>query len=153
GSSVAAENEADRLAAAATFAYAAKLPMYVFHCQAGVFGKQRFEDTPGIKDFGRIVRLLPADLPNWQRNDGKEATAPFTAFAAGQPNRYWPEVKSSTDGCVRNTGSQRGQRFVCVPIGIRSGGLKLEARRRMKLTVYDLVTGKPLLSSSKERGE
>ena len=62
---------------AAAFAYAAKLPMYVFHCEAGVFGKTRFEETPAIDCFGNPA-AAPGDLPNWQRNDGKEANAPFT---------------------------------------------------------------------------
>jgi hypothetical protein len=38
GSSVAAENSPIRLVMAAAFAFAAKLPMYVFHSEDGVFG-------------------------------------------------------------------------------------------------------------------
>ena len=83
-----------RLVMAAAFAYAAKLPMYVFHSEAGVHGKTRFEDTPAIDRFGHVLRLLPGDLSDWRRNDGKGEDAPFTAFAEGQPDRYWPEVES-----------------------------------------------------------
>ncbi len=153
GSSVAAELEPIRLVSAAAFAYIAKLPMYVFHCEAGVFGKQRFEETPAINAYGPLLRLLPGDMANWQRNDGKEAAAPFTSFAAGKPDRYWPEVKSSPDGCVRNIGSRKGDQFICLPIGIRAGGLKLAARHAMRFSVYDPLTGKGILTATKKHGE
>ena len=153
GSSVNAEKEPIRLVMAAAFAYAAKLPMYVFHSEAGVFGKTRFQDMPAIDRFGHILRLLPADLPNWQRNDGKEKSAPLTVFAAGQPNRYWPEVKDARDGCVRNTGSRKGDRFVCVPIGIRPEGLTLEARQALEFSAHDPLTGAKLKSLKMRQGE
>lgn len=153
GSSVASETEIIRLVMAAAFAYVAKLPMYVFHSEAGVFGKTRFEDTAGANRFRQVLRLLPGDLANWQRNDGKEPRAPFTVFAAGQPNRYWPETASSRDGCVRNTGSRRGDRFICVPIGIRPGGLQLQARQGVRFRVYDPLTGAVILSATRQAGE
>jgi hypothetical protein len=153
GSSVNAEREPIRLVSAAAFAYTAKLPMYVLHSEAGVFGKTRFQDTPGIDRFGHLLRLLPGDLPGWKRNDGKEASAPFTVFAGGQANRYWPEVKSARDGCVRNTGSRKDDRFVCVPIGIRPDGLQLQARQPVQFTAHDPLTGKVLKSATLRPGE
>lgn len=153
GSSVNTEAEPIRLAMAAAFAYTAKLPMYVFHCEAGVFGKTRFQDTPAIDRFGPILRLLPPDLPNWQRNDGKDTNALFTVFAGGTPNRYWPEVASARDGCVRNTGSRKADRFVCVPIGIRPGGLELQARQALDFVAYDPLTGKTEKSATVQPGE
>ena len=148
GSSVNAEKEPIRLVMAAAFAYSAKLPMYVFHSEAGVFGNARFEDTPGIDRFGHLLRLLPGDLSSWQRNDGKEAAAPLTVFADGKPNRYWPEVESARDGCVRNTGSRKGEQFVCVPIGIRSEGLQVQARQNLQFTAYDPLTGEALRTAT-----
>jgi len=136
GSSVNAEKDPLRLAMAAAFAYTAKLPMYVFHSAAGVMGKTRFEDTSGIDCFGPALRLLPADLPNWERNDGQEARAPLTVFAGGKTNRYWSEVESARDGCLRNIGSRQGDRFVCVPIGIRGDGLQVEARQNVTFAAY-----------------
>jgi hypothetical protein len=138
---------------AAAFAYAAKLPMYVFHSEAGVFGKSRFEDMPGIDRFKHMLRLLPRDLPNWQRNDGKEPSAPFTVFAGGMPNQYWPEVEAAQDGCVRNTGSRKDNQFICVPIGIRSGGLPIQARRRLEFTAYDPLTGAAVHTAKLQSGE
>jgi hypothetical protein len=148
-----AEKGSIRLVMAAAFAYAAKLPMYVFHCEAGVHGRGRFEETPGIDRFAPILRLLPGDLAEWRRNDGKAEDAPFTAFAGGRPDRYWPEVESARDGCVRNVGSRKGDRFVCVPIGIRPGGLEVQARRALEFTAHDPLTGKSLKSATMQAGE
>lgn len=153
GSSVNTEKEPIRLIMAAAFAYAAKLPMYVFHSEAGVLGKSRFEETPAIDQFHALLRLLPADLPNWQRNDGKGLQAPVTVFAGGQPNRYWPEVESAPDGCVRNTGSRKENHFICLPIGIRPGGVQLEARQALRFTAYNPLTGAPIHSATLRTGE
>jgi hypothetical protein len=153
GSSVATEGSSIRLVMAAACAYAARLPMYVFHSQAGVFGKTRFEDTPAIREFRHLEKILPADLPNWRRHDGKEEEAPFTVFAGGQPNRYVPDVPTSLDGCVRNIGSRKDDRFVCVPIGIRAGGLPIEAREDLEFEAIDPVTGKSVRSAQIKSGE
>ena len=153
GSSVNSENEPIRLVMAAAFAYSAKLPMYVFHCKAGVLGKMRFEDTPGIGSFRHALRLLPGDLSNWERNDGKEASAPFTVFVGGRPDQYWPEVESARDGCVRNTGSRTDDRFICVPIGIRADGLQIQARLTLEFTAYDPLTGEELESATMQAGD
>lgn len=153
GSSVSAENDPVRLVAAAAFAYAAKLPAYIFHSEAGVFGKSRFEETPGIDRFGAVLRLLPNDLPAWERNDSKQPEAPFTVFAGGSSDRYRPEVKSARDGCVRNVGSRKGDRFVCVPIGIGPDGLMLQARHALAFTAYDPLTGKEVTAAALAAGE
>ncbi|MCW5553459.1 MAG: hypothetical protein KIS67_15020 [Verrucomicrobiae bacterium] len=153
GASVAEESSSIRLIMAAAFAYAAKLPMYVFHSQAGVFGKTRFEDTPAIRQFTHLKEVLPADLPNWRRNDGRQEEAPFTVFADRQPNRYWPEVPTSRDGCVRNIGGRKDDRFVCIPIGIRAGGLQLEARADLQFEVFDPLSGRSIQSAKLKTGE
>jgi hypothetical protein len=127
--------------------------MYVFHAQAGVFGKVRFEDTPAIGEFRHLHELLPADLPGWRRNDGKQKEAPFIVFAGGQPNRYALEVPASRDGCVRNIGSRRDERFICVPIGIRRDGLQLEARQALEFEAIDPLNGKIIRSARMNRGD
>jgi hypothetical protein len=153
GASVATESSSIRLVMAAVFAYTAKLPMYVFHSEAGVFGKTRFEEMQAIKDFRYLSGILPEDLPNWRRNDGKQPDAPFTVFANNQPNRYWPELPDSEDGCVRNIGSRKKDRFVCVPIGIKTGGLLLESRENLYCEVVEPVSGKIIRSATLKRGE
>jgi hypothetical protein len=153
GSSVAAETDPVRLVMAAAFAYSAGLPMYVFHSEAGVFGRARFEDMPGIDRVGQLLRLLPPDLPSWERNDGKEPRAPFTVFAGGRPNAYIADAPDSPDGCVRNTGTRKGDRFICLPIGIQPGGLELQARGNVRFRVIDPLTAQEVLSAKKRAGE
>lgn len=153
GSSVATEHSGIRLVMAAAFAWTAKLPMYVFHSKAGVMGKTRFEETPSIRDFRHLQKILPPDLAGWHRNDGKQDEAPFTIFAGGLPNRHAAEVPESQDGCVRNTGSRKEDRFVCVPIGIRKGGFQIEAREEVAFDAIDPLTAKILLSAKMRAGE
>jgi len=153
GASVNTESDPLRLVTAAAFAYAAKLPMYVFHSEAGVFGRSRFEDTPAVGGYRALLRLLPPDLPNWQRNDGKEPRAPFTVFAGGEPNRYRTEGRMpAPDGCIRNIGGRKGNRFVCVPIGIR-GGLTLQAREAVRFQAHHPLTGEVLRTVALGAGE
>jgi hypothetical protein len=100
-----------------------------------------------------LKEILPPDLPNWRRNDGKHKEAPFTVFAGGEPNRYAPEVPASRDGCVRNTGNRKGDRFICLPIGLRAGGLQLEARENLEFEAIDPLTGKIVRSAKMKIGE
>lgn len=153
GSSVDAETDPARLVAAAAFAYAAGLPAYVFHSEAGVFGRARFEETPGVDRFEPVLRLLPVDLPGWERHDGKDPGSPLTIFAGGEPGRYVSDVESAADGCVRMAACRKGDRFVAVPVGVRPGGLTVEARQALRLTAYDLLTGQEAASASLSRGE
>ncbi len=141
GSSVSSESDPIKLCSAAVFAYLAGLPGYVFHPSAGVYARERFEDTTGIDALRFIRRILPGDLASWERNDGLEPTAPFTVFCRGQPNRYWTEVSGATNGCHRNIGSAKGDAFVCFPMGILEGGVTLEARRPLRFQVINPLTG------------
>jgi len=153
GASVASETESIRLVIAAAFAYAAKLPMYVFHCGAGVLGQARFEDTPAITNFGHLRAILPGDLANWQRSDGEEPGAVFTTFAGGRSHRTWPDDPDAPDGCVRMAQSRKRERFVCVPIGIRPGGLELEAQVPLEFRAHDALTGKVMGTWALRAGE
>jgi hypothetical protein len=150
GSSVSSENDPIKLCAAAVFAYLANLPAYVFHSRAGVYGwvkssppagELRFEDTPGINAYQFVRQILPGDLANWARHDGLEPASPFTVFCNGQPDRYWPDVASPTNGCHRNIGSAQGEQFVSFPMGILAGGVTLQARRPVQFQVFDPLTG------------
>ena len=141
GSSVASESDPIKLCSAAAFAWIASLPAYVFHSSAGVYARDRFEDTPGVCVFRHLRDILPANLANWERHDGIEPEAPFTVFCNGQPNRYWPDVPGATNGCHRNIGSTKGGAFVCLPMGILEGGLTLAARRPLRFEVFNPLTG------------
>lgn len=153
GASVASEQSRIRLVMAAAFAYTAGLPMYVFHSEAGVFGKTRFQDAPAVSDFRQLLTILPPDLPNWRRNNGTGEDSPFVAFANRKPDRFWPEIPESRDGCVRNVGGRKDDRFVCVPIGIREGGLQVQARASMRFEAFNPLTGKSLVTTALDTGE
>jgi hypothetical protein len=153
GSSVSRETDPVKLVMAAAFAWGANLPMYVFHSSAGVRSLERFEDMAGAGDYARLAELLPPDLPDWPRNDGKEAAAPFTVFAGGQPNRFWPEVPGAQNGVVMNTGKAKGAEWVTLPIGILAGGVELEARRAVSFQVLHPLTGQAVAELEKARGE
>jgi Big-like domain-containing protein len=151
GSSVSSENDPIKLCAAAVFAWIANLPAYVYHSRAGVFGyvnccppaggEVRFENTAGINAYQFVRSILPGDLASWVRNDGLEASAPFTVFCNGQPNQYWPNVGSPTNGCDRNIGSVKGREFLSFPMGILGGGVTLQARRPVRFQVFNPLTG------------
>ena len=141
GSSVNSENDPIKLVSAAAFAWTSGLPMYVYHTSAGVKGLETFESMPGVSSFTHLAQILPSDLAGWTRNDGVESSAPFTALCAGQANKYWTDVSGATDGCHRNIGASNGSDFVCYPQGILSGGLTLEARRKVTFKVYNPLTG------------
>jgi hypothetical protein len=153
GSSVSSENDPIKLCAAAVFAYLANLPAYVFHSSAGVYARVRFEDTPGIDAFQFVRRLLPPDLASWTRHDGLEASSPFTVYCDGQPNRYWPDVTGASNGCHRNIGALRGNKFVSFPMGILSGGVTLEARRAVQVQVIQPLTGATVSNLTLNAGE
>lgn len=158
GSSVASESDPIKLCSAAAFAYLANLPAYVYHSRAGVYGyvrccppaggEERFETSAGINAYRFIRQILPPDLASWRRNDGLQAGAPLTVYCDRQPDRYWPEVSRSTDGCVRNIGSVKGAEFVCLPMGILGGGLTLQARRPVQFQVINPLTGAPVSSQT-----
>lgn len=162
GSSVSSESDPIKLCSAAVFAYIANLPAYVYHSRAGVYGyakccppsggEDRFENTPGINAYRHIRKLMPGDLAGWVRNDGLEPSAPFTVFCNGQADRYWPDVSNSTDGCLRNIGSVKGGQFVCFPMGIRAGGVTLQARRAVRFQVFNPLTGEAVLGATLDGG-
>lgn len=141
GSSVDAERDPVRLVTAAAFAYAAGLPLYVFHCEAGVFGRSRFEGTPGVDRFGPLLRLLPPDLPGWRRFGAGDDEAPLGVAGEGR------------GGCVRSVLAGKGERFVCIPIGIGPAGLPIEAREAVELAVHDPLTGAVVRAPTLRRGE
>lgn len=143
GASVSSENDPIKLVMAAAVAWAAKLPMYVYHSNAGVFGRVPFQEMPAVGDYEALLKILPADLPGWTRNDGREPTAPLTAFANDEPDKWWPEIRDAKSGVVCNTGSVQpgGNQFVALPIGILKGGVTFEARKAVKLRVYHPLSG------------
>jgi len=127
GSSVSSESDPAKLVLAAAYGFASGLPMHVFHSEAGVFGRTRFEDTPAIRDFRHLMRLLPGDLPNWTSTEAGEPDAPLCA-----------------EGCVSMVCCRKDVRVVCVPVGIRSESFAVSSRMPLQLRAVDILTGREL---------
>lgn len=125
GASVASETDPVRLVLAAGYAFASGLPMFVFHSEAGVFGRTPFAETPAIRDFGSLLRWLPGDLPNWTRTEGRE-----------------PGADPGVDGCLSLAGCRKGERYVGVAVGIRPEGLTIRSNHPMRLRAVDLLNGR-----------
>ncbi|MDO8588601.1 MAG: NBR1-Ig-like domain-containing protein [Armatimonadota bacterium] len=164
GSSVAEENDPTRLCSQAAFGYIADIPMYVYHCKAGIQGYDRytgaelwFRNSNGFTAYSKMIKLMPPNVLDWTRNDGIESAAPFTVFLNGTPNVYGPGSGSGT-GCYRNIGainSSDPDEWVCYPMGVQTGGVVLQARRPLTFNVYNVLTGALLAGYpvSKNTGE
>jgi hypothetical protein len=142
GASVASQEEPIKLVSAAAYAWMSGLPLYVYHSRAGVFGDARFEDMPGVDAYRDLRAIIPADVANWRRTEGKDEFAPFVTFAGGQRDKWRTEVPDAATGVVRHLSCVNGHEFCTLPIGIARGGVELEARRHMTLRVFDPLTGK-----------
>lgn len=154
GSSVASEDDPIHIASAAAFAWIANLNSYVYHTRAGVRRDVAFQAMAGVNDLVHLREILPPDTSSWIRNDGKQSTAPFTAYCMGQANKYWTDVAGATDGCHRNIGGRKGNEFVCYPQGILSGGLTLVAREKLTFSVYHPLTGEVVVPTiTRNQGE
>jgi hypothetical protein len=142
GSSVSSENVPIRLLSAAAYAWMSGLSMYVFHSSAGVFGDVRFEDMAGVSQYRHLVDILPGDIANWpQVTEGDHAFAPFITYSGGQPNVPWPSVPGATTGVLRHLSRINGDRFYTLPIAILAGGVQLQARQNMSITVFNPLNG------------
>ncbi len=135
GASVASESDPVRLVLAAAYAFASRLPMFVFHSAAGVFGRTSFEATPAIRDFGPLLRLLPGDLPNWSAEEGRA-----------------PRAELFAEGCLSLACCRQAGRFVGIPVGVQPDGLRLTTRVPMRLRALDLLTGRELAVVNLEPG-
>lgn len=144
GSSVDSESDPLRLVMAAAFAYTAGLPAYVFHSAAGVRGHTRFQETPGVTHFGKLLEILPPDVSNWQRYRVSEPAA--------QGNPPWSAAEGSP-AALSNTGCSNGPFFFGVPLGIDREGLSLKARRGFRYQARDPLTGNVLQAGTVGRGD
>jgi hypothetical protein len=135
GSSVNQETDEIKLVMAAVYAWAGKMPMYVFHSSTGVGYKANLTDfwnLDAFNNFKNAKALLPGDLPNWSRNDGTGGNAPFNVH------------EDSEGTVVKLYGATRDGNFYVLPIGI-SGTVMLRANKNIALIeVFDPLTGEKL---------
>lgn len=152
GSSVNSENDPIKLVSAAAYAWMSGLPAYVFHSNAGVLGNTRFEDMAGVDNFQHLQTILPGDIANWQRTEGKDSFSPFITYANGQANKWWTEVGSPSSGAIRNLSNVKGNEFYTLPIGILAGGVELEPRQNMTIQVFNPLSGEVVYEMTPSAG-
>jgi hypothetical protein len=156
GSSVAAENDAVKLVAAAIVTYVSGLPMYVFHSKAGIRGHEEMADMPGVASFVHLKKVVPADLASWSPKNAHWPDSPFRVYAhdgAGKlvADTMWPDHPGGT-GAVRVYGAVRGEEFFVVAIGVKAG-VVMEPRRNAEFQVIDPMTGGVLERKRQEIGQ
>ena len=152
-SSVASDTDPVRLVGAAVSAYLAGVGLYVFHTDAGVWGRKGLLEMPDAKQtlaaFAAMKRYLPADIVNWQRHRHDSPELPFIPHAGGAKGAIWTD--GHNDGAAEVLGAIKGDHFVVVPVGVVNS-LKLEARRAMTFQVLHPLTGAEIETHSLQTG-
>jgi hypothetical protein len=144
-SSLASEDDPMRLIAAAISSYMAGVGLYVFHTDAGIWGREAITDMPNaatiLKAFAAMKGYVPPDIANWRhyRHDAPEH--PFILYAGDQ--RGAPITDTSSDGALELFASIKGNQFFVLAIGIVNG-LTIETKRAAKFDVIHPLTGEKL---------
>lgn len=150
-SSVAADDNPERLALAAVYTWLCNGAGYVYHTGAGIRGggladrlrgrSAAFRDVPGFAVttdlIGRVRRLLPADLPNWRWvNSNSRFDYLFELpYEADGTRLLAPE-----DDLLRAFAAYGPDRqFVCVPIAV-TAPVRLTAAAHLRFAVRDIRT-------------
>jgi hypothetical protein len=139
-SSVESETEPHYLLAGAVASYMASVGLYVFHTDAGVWGREPLADMPGapamLRGFAAMKQYLPPDIATWRRHtrESKE------------------HVFDSTGG-VELFASVRQNRFVALAIGLDRPMTIRPRAHPVSFDVLDLLTGEPLARHDLDPGE
>jgi hypothetical protein len=153
-SSVASESDPLRIIGGAIASYMAGVGLYVFHTDAGVWGRTAISDMPNagtiLDGFAAMKGYLPSDIANWRRHRHDSKESPFIPYAGKARGAIWPD--GHDDGAAEVLGSDKGDRFFVVPVGVVNG-LTLEARRDMEFDVLHPLTGEQLEHHSLKAGE
>jgi hypothetical protein len=153
-SSVASEENPTRIIGAALAAYLSGVGLYVFHTDAGVWGREPLEAMPNAGAMLGALRAmkgyLPPDIANWQSHRHGDPGHPFVLFAGEA--RDATRVAGQADGAVEMLASVHGDWFVAVPLGIVDG-LTIEARGAMRFAVIDPLTGEQIDAHELRAGE
>ncbi|MGB2717122.1 MAG: hypothetical protein WBC51_23270 [Vicinamibacterales bacterium] len=153
-SSIASESDPMRIIGGATASYMAGVGLYVFHTDAGVWGRTAISDMPNaaaiLDGFAAMKAYLPADIVNWRRHRHDSKESPFIPYAGKARGAIWPD--GHDNGAAEVLGSDQDGRFFVLPIGIVNG-LTLEARRNMEFDVLHPLTGVKLEHHALKPGE
>jgi len=138
-SSVASETDPVKVVAAAISSWMAGVGLYVFHTDAGVWGRESIASMPGanaiLDGLGKARGYVPADLANWDRHRRRAAAHPFTV-----------------DGAIDTFASVKGDRFFVIAIGV-DGTVEFIARRAVEFETIDPLTGARAAAQTLGQGE
>jgi hypothetical protein len=139
-SSVESETDPHFVIAGAVTSYMASVAFYVFHTDAGVWGRDALTDMPGanrmLDGFAAMKQYLPPDIATWRRHarDSKEHV--FTS-----------------KGGVELFASVKQNQFFAIAVGLETPMTIAPREFPVTFEVLDLLTGKPLAKHDLEVGE
>jgi hypothetical protein len=129
-SSVESETDPHYLLAGAIASYMASVGLYVFHTDAGVWGRETIASMPGapamLEGLAAMKRYLPADIATWRRH-----------------TRDSPEHVFQSTGGVQLFASVKDNRFFALAIGL-DDPMTIAPRGSVSFDVIDILTGKVL---------
>lgn len=138
-SSVASETDPVKVVAAAVSSWMAGVGLYVFHTDAGVWGRESITDMPGanaiLDGLGNARRYVPGDIANWDHHRRASKGHPFTV-----------------DGAIDTFASVKEDRFFVIAIGV-DGAAEFTARRGIEFETIDPLTGAKRESKTLAPGE
>lgn len=126
-SSVASETDPVKVVAAAVSSWMAGVGLYVFHTDAGVWGRESITDMPGanaiLDGLGHARSYVPGDIANWDHHRRASKGHPFDA-----------------DGAIDTFASIKEDRFFVIAIGVDEAA-EFIARRGVEFETIDPLTG------------
>lgn len=126
-SSVASETDPVKVVAAAVSSWMSGVGLYVFHTDAGVWGRESITSMPGanaiLDGLGKAGSYVPGDIANWDRHRRTSKGHPFTV-----------------DGAIDTFASVKEDRFFAIAIGVDDAA-EFTARRAVEFETVDPLTG------------
>lgn len=139
-SSVESETDPHHLVAGAVASYMASVALYVFHTDAGVWGREPLLSMPGapamLKGLAAMKQYLPADIATWRRHTRESKEHVFDA-----------------KGGVELYASTRENRFFALAIGLEKPMTIAPREHPARIEVLDLLTGEVLSRHDLKPGE
>ncbi len=126
-SSVESETDPVKVIAGAVVSWMAGVGLYVFHTDAGVWGREPLTSMPGanaiLDGLAHARTYIPAGIVNWQHHRRDSPGQPFTA-----------------DGAIDLFAATSGDQFFAVALGVRET-VHVTALRPVTFEVIEPLTG------------
>lgn len=151
GTSVASDTDVLRLAMGPVYAWLCGMGSSVVHFGAGIYGYPMTHETAGFRPANvweqealeptlasiiALRKLLPVDMPNWERARHGQSASPFDYKA----DSVGDGALKAKCGAVRAGSMFRGGRYVTVAIGVMRQ-FTMEPAHAQNWVMYDGLTG------------